>query len=163
MPALGHVLELTTASAHETAAVAGLLATRLRAGDVVTVSGELGSGKTTFVRGACRALGVVQPVTSPTFTIGHRYVGGRVEVTHLDLYRFAGVSAAEWGDLEPYFDDAVAFVEWPEAGAGVLPPARLAVVLAHVDPERRRLRLDAAEPALLEGIADAGPGVRHGD
>jgi tRNA threonylcarbamoyladenosine biosynthesis protein TsaE len=154
--------ELTTASADETEAVAGRLAERLAPGDVVTVSGELGSGKTTFVRGACRALGVVQPVTSPTFTIGHRYAG-RTDVSHLDLYRFAGFSAAEWGDLEPYFQDAIAFVEWPEAGAGSLPPARVAVRLEHVDPEHRRIRLDAAEPALLEGIADARPGVRHRD
>ena len=90
------------------------------------VSGELGTGKTTLVRGAARALGVTAPVTSPTFTIGHRY-RGRVDVSHLDLYRFHGVSAAEWGDLEPYFDGAVVFVEWPEAGAGRAPgcpPAR---------------------------------------
>jgi tRNA threonylcarbamoyladenosine biosynthesis protein TsaE len=155
-------VELETASAAETEAVAGRLAARLTPGDVVTISGELGTGKTTFVRGACRALGVVQPVTSPTFTIGHRY-RGRIEVSHLDLYRFAGLSPAEWGDLEPYFEGAVAFVEWPEAGAGVLPPPRVAVALAHVDPERRRVRLDAAEPALLEGIEDARPGLRHGD
>ena len=69
-------------------------------------------------------------MTSPTFTIGHRYQG-RVDVSHLDLYRFQGVSAAEWGDLEPYFDDAVVFVEWPEAGLDVLPAARFAVRLEH--------------------------------
>jgi tRNA threonylcarbamoyladenosine biosynthesis protein TsaE len=148
----GQVLELTTGSAAETEAIAGRLAARLERGDVVTVSGELGSGKTTFVRGACRALGVAQPVTSPTFTIGHRY-GGRVDVSHLDLYRFVGLSAAEWGDLEPYFEDAVAFVEWPEAGAGTLPAARLAVTLAHAGPESRVIRLAAAEPAVLEGLA----------
>ena len=155
-------VEITTASAEATQALAGRLAERLEPGDVVTVAGELGSGKTTFVRGACRALGVVQPVTSPTFTIGHRY-RGRADVSHLDLYRFAGFSPAEWGDLEPYFEDAIAFVEWPEAGAGALPAARVAVQLEHVDPEHRRIRLDAAEPALLEGIADADPRVRHGD
>ena len=105
----------------------------LRPGDVVTVAGELGSGKTTFVRGACRALGVTDAVTSPTFTIGHRYEG-HVAVSHLDLYRFTGFSHAEWGDLEPYFDDAVAFVEWPEAGAGVLPPRRASAWDA---PQRR--------------------------
>jgi tRNA threonylcarbamoyladenosine biosynthesis protein TsaE len=155
-------VELETASAAATEALAGTLAERLEPGDVVTVSGELGSGKTTFVRGACRALGVAQPVTSPTFTIGHRY-SGRVQVAHLDLYRFAGVSPAEWGDLEPYFDGTVAFVEWPEAGAGVLPEPRAAVTLRHLDPERRAIRLDAAEAALLEGIGDADPRVRHGD
>ena len=145
-------IALASASAGETERTAAALAERLRSGDVVTVSGELGSGKTTFVRGACRALGVTSPVTSPTFTIGHRYVGN-VEVSHLDLYRFADVSAAEWGDLEPYFDDAVVFVEWPEAGASVLPPARVAVTLEHAGGDCRRMVLAAAETALLEGIA----------
>ena len=143
------MVELVSLSAAETEAVGGSLAAKLEVGDVVTVRGELGAGKTTFVRGACRALGVAEPVTSPTFTIGHRY-RGRVDVCHLDLYRFAGLSPAEWGDLEPYFDDAIVFVEWPEAGSGVLPPARAAVVLEHVDEQRRRIRLDAMDVTLLE-------------
>ena len=124
----------------------------LQPGDVVTVSGELGAGKTTFVRGACRALGVTQPITSPTFTIGHRY-HGRVDVSHLDLFRFRDVSAAEWGDLEPYFDDAIVFVEWPEAGAGVLPAPRLSVRLQHGDGGTRLVTIER----------DADPGVRHRD
>jgi len=129
-------MQASTQSAEETEALAAGLAARLRVGDVVTVSGELGSGKTTFVRGACTALGVRENVTSPTYTIGHRYHGSGVEVSHLDLYRFEGFSAAEWGDLEPYFDDAIVFVEWPEAGAGVLPPPRYAVRLRHADGGR---------------------------
>ncbi|HEY8725660.1 MAG TPA: tRNA (adenosine(37)-N6)-threonylcarbamoyltransferase complex ATPase subunit type 1 TsaE [Gaiellaceae bacterium] len=137
----------------ETEEIAARLAADLRPGDVVTVSGELGSGKTTFVRGACRALGVEGAVTSPTYTIGHRYKG-RVDVSHLDLFRFSGVSAAEWGDLEPYFDDAVVFVEWPEAGAGVLPAPRVEVRLAHGEEEGQRL-------VTIRG--DADPGLRHGD
>jgi tRNA threonylcarbamoyladenosine biosynthesis protein TsaE len=122
------VLEAETDSAAETEAVAARLARRLAPGDVVLVSGDLGTGKTTFVRGACRALGVTGRVTSPTFTIGHRY-GGEVDVSHLDLYRFRGLSPAEWGDLEPYFEGAVVFVEWPEAGrgAGVEGAARVRV------------------------------------
>jgi tRNA threonylcarbamoyladenosine biosynthesis protein TsaE len=143
--------ELASASVGETERIAAALATRLASGDVVTVSGELGSGKTTFVRGACRELGVTAPVTSPTFTIGHRYAAA-VDVTHLDLYRFTDVSAAEWGDLEPYFDDAIAFVEWPEAGVAALPSARVAVTLEHAGGDRRRIVLAAAEAALLEGI-----------
>ena len=138
-------------SAEETESLAARLAERLHVGDVVTVSGELGSGKTTFVRGACRSLGVEQPVTSPTFTIGHRY-RGRIDVSHLDLFRFAGMSAAEWGDLEPYFDDSVTFVEWPEAGEGTLPPPRLRVRLEHVDVSKRRVLVDSGERALLEGL-----------
>jgi tRNA threonylcarbamoyladenosine biosynthesis protein TsaE len=156
------VLEIETGSARETEELGARLAVRLEAGDIVLVSGALGSGKTTFVRGACRALGVTEAVTSPTFTIGHLYAGD-VRVAHLDLYRVAGVSAAEWGDLEPYFDDTIAFVEWPEAGAATLPRARVRVGLAHVMPERRLVRLDAAEPALLEGLECADPGVRHGN
>jgi tRNA threonylcarbamoyladenosine biosynthesis protein TsaE len=120
---------------------------RLRPGDVVAVSGELGSGKTTFVRGACRALGVTGPVTSPTYTIGHRYEGS-VPVAHLDLYRFERVSEADWGALEPYFDDAVVFVEWPEAAGAALPAPRLRVRLGHVGETRRLI--------VLEGDADLG-------
>jgi tRNA threonylcarbamoyladenosine biosynthesis protein TsaE len=134
-------VEYDSSSAEATEAVGAELAGSLRPGEVVTISGELGTGKTTLVRGACRALGVVDRVTSPTFTIGHRY-RGRVNVSHLDLYRYAGVSAAEWGDLEPYFDGAVCFVEWPEAGQDVLPPARFAVSLEHAGRERRRIRVD---------------------
>jgi tRNA threonylcarbamoyladenosine biosynthesis protein TsaE len=134
---------METSSPEETEALAAELAARLVHGDVVTVSGELGSGKTTFVRGACEALGVRERVTSPTYTIGHRYHGTRTEVSHLDLYRFRqGVSAAEWGDLEPYFDGAIAFVEWPEAGAGVLPPPRYAVRMRHAAAERRAVSIE---------------------
>jgi tRNA threonylcarbamoyladenosine biosynthesis protein TsaE len=145
-------LSVATASAEETEALAARVAGRLRVGDVVTISGELGTGKTTFVRGAARALGVAGPVTSPTFTIGHRYAG-EVDVSHLDLYRFSGLSSAEWGDLEPYFSDAIVFVEWPEAGRDALPAARLEVRLEHAGGDDRRVRLVAAETALLEGIA----------
>lgn len=141
---------VATASAEETEAVAARLAKRLERGDVVTISGELGSGKTTFVRGACRALGIEAPVTSPTFTIGHRY-RGTIDVSHLDLFRFSGLSPAEWGDLEPYFEDAIVFVEWPEAGLEALPTARVAVRLEHAGGDDRRLELTAAETALLEG------------
>jgi tRNA threonylcarbamoyladenosine biosynthesis protein TsaE len=144
--------ELASASAGETERIAAGLAVRLEAGDVVTVSGELGVGKTTFVRGACRALGVTAPVTSPTFTIGHRYEGGSTVVSHLDLYRFTTVSAADWADLEPYFEDALVFVEWPEAGAVALPEPRLAVTLAHAGGDARRIVLTSREEALLQGV-----------
>jgi tRNA threonylcarbamoyladenosine biosynthesis protein TsaE len=145
-------MEATSASPAETEALAAALARELEAGDVVTVSGELGSGKTTFVRGACRARGVTVPVTSPTFTIGHRYPAEPADVSHLDLYRFQGFSAAEWGDLEPYFQDAICFVEWPEAAAGALPPARVEVRLSHMDPARRLITLASPEPSLLHRL-----------
>jgi tRNA threonylcarbamoyladenosine biosynthesis protein TsaE len=141
-----------TASAAETEAVAARLAARLKAGDVVTVSGELGAGKTTFVRGACRALGIQVPVTSPTFTVGHRY-RGNPDVSHLDLFRFQGVSPAEWGDLEPYFANAICFVEWPEAAADALPPVRVAVRLSHMDREHRTIEFESDDRQLLVEVA----------
>jgi tRNA threonylcarbamoyladenosine biosynthesis protein TsaE len=141
-------LELASSSAEDTERIAAKLAVELEPGDVVTVSGELGAGKTTFVRGACRALGVTGPVTSPTFTIGHRYAG-TVALAHLDLFRFQGFSAAEWGDLEPYFEDTICFVEWPEAAREALPPVRVAIGLRHVDREHRMVTLDSAEKSLL--------------
>jgi tRNA threonylcarbamoyladenosine biosynthesis protein TsaE len=156
------VIEIVSSSSEETEGVAASLVVLLAPGDVVTLAGELGTGKTTFVRGACRALGIEETVTSPTFTIAHRYAGP-TDVSHLDLYRFAGISPAEWGDLEPYFDDAIVFVEWPAAGAGVLPRARVEIVLEHVDPGRRRLRFDSDDAALLQGLDRAAAGVRHRD
>jgi tRNA threonylcarbamoyladenosine biosynthesis protein TsaE len=145
-------VELVSDAPEATARIAAAVVARLVPGDVVLVRGEIGAGKTTFVRGACRALGIEQPVTSPTFTIGHRYHGA-VDVSHLDLYRFQGLSAAEWGDLEPYFDDAIAFVEWPEEGVRALPAPRLEVLLEHETRERRRVVLETGDPALLEGFA----------
>ncbi len=143
-------MQFETASPDETEAVAATLAAVLEPGDVVTVSGELGSGKTTFVRGACRALGVTDAVTSPTFTIGHRYAG-RIPVAHLDLYRFTTVSAAEWGDLEPYFDETIVFVEWPEAAGEELPEPRVRARLRHRDLTHRLIELESEENSLLEG------------
>jgi tRNA threonylcarbamoyladenosine biosynthesis protein TsaE len=151
-------VELRSSSPAETEEIAARLARELIPGDVVTVSGELGAGKTTFVRGACRALGVTAPVTSPTYTIGHRYEG-EPDVSHLDLYRFTAVSAAEWGDLEPYFEDAIVFVEWPEAAAGGLPSVRAAVRLEHVDEGSRRIAIEG--DVTLGNAPD--PGLRHGD
>jgi tRNA threonylcarbamoyladenosine biosynthesis protein TsaE len=135
-------MEVVTASPEETEALAARLAATLRVGDVVAVSGELGAGKTTFVRGAVRALGVAGPVSSPTFTIGHRYEAP-VPVAHLDLYRLAGLDPEEWGDLEPYFDGTIAFVEWPEHGAAWLPRPRAVVTLSHVDESHRRIRISS--------------------
>jgi tRNA threonylcarbamoyladenosine biosynthesis protein TsaE len=146
-------LEVVTSSAAETEALGASVAQLLRPGDVVLVQGELGAGKTTLVRGACRALGIEEPVTSPTFSIGHLYRGS-LTVAHLDLYRFVGLSAAEWGDLEPYFDGTVAFVEWPEAGLAALPSPRLTLTLAHVSPQERRISADGPDERMLRRLAE---------
>ena len=121
----------SASSEQDTAALAAALAQELPHGAVVYVEGELGAGKTAFVRGAARALGVTGAVTSPTFTVAHLYEGGEGSVAHLDLSRSERVDEAAWGDLEPYFDDVRAvFVEWASAGAGVLPPAQAIVRIA---------------------------------
>jgi tRNA threonylcarbamoyladenosine biosynthesis protein TsaE len=144
---LSAVIEVVSSSPEDTERIAGALAAELAVGDIVTVSGELGTGKTTFVRGACRALGVAATVTSPTYAIGHRYAG-RVAVSHLDLYRFSAMSEADWGDLEPYFDEAVVFVEWPEAAARRLPPPRARVGLRLIARERRLIVVHGVEKVL---------------
>jgi tRNA threonylcarbamoyladenosine biosynthesis protein TsaE len=108
-------MRIETDSAEGTEHAAAELARRLRAGDVVLVSGDLGSGKTTFVRGACRALGVSDTVTSPTFTIGQVYGGnGAPEVAHLDLYRLESLAGEDPALLDDYLTpERIAFVEWP--------------------------------------------------
>jgi tRNA threonylcarbamoyladenosine biosynthesis protein TsaE len=124
------------------------LAAQLRPGDVVLVSGDLGAGKTTFVRGALRALGVREAVTSPTFVVGVLYDGTAGPLAHLDLYRLAGLADEDPGLLEPYFGpDTITFVEWPEraesdallGGRGI---ARH-VTLEHAGGDRRRIEVRA--------------------
>ena len=146
------MIELESASPEETERIAAALARELRSGDVVTVAGELGTGKTTFVRGAARALGITAPVTSPTYTIGNRYAG-EPDVSHLDLYRFDGMSNPEWGDLERYFDDAVVFVEWPEAADGWLPAPRARVRLRHLGSGHRLILLESSGKSLEIGLS----------
>ena len=132
-----------TNSAAETEALGARIAERLQPGDVVLLSGELGTGKTTLVRGACRALGVPGPVTSPTFTIGQRYGGGRMPVSHLDLYRLQTLEGEDPALLDDYLrPEGVAFVEWPAAGSGRLDRPALEVRLAHAGEERRRVEVE---------------------
>jgi tRNA threonylcarbamoyladenosine biosynthesis protein TsaE len=126
-----------TASPEETEALGARLAERLGPGDVVVVSGDLGAGKTTLVRGACRALGVQGPVTSPTFTIGQRY-RGRLPVSHLDLYRLEGIEGEDPALLDDYLTpDAVAFVEWPAVAEARLDRPALRVRLHHAGGDAR--------------------------
>ena len=134
---------IETASAAETEALGARVAERLRPGDVVVLSGEVGAGKTTLIRGAARALGVTEPVTSPTFTIGQRYGGGRLPVSHLDLYRLASLEGEDPALLDDYLGpDGVAFVEWPAAGAGRLGRPALEIRLGHLGEERRAIEVD---------------------
>lgn len=135
-----------SSSAAETEAVGAELAERLAPGDVVIVSGDVGAGKTTLIRGACRALGVGGPVTSPTFTIGQRYDGGRLPVSHLDLYRLSDLEREEPALLDDYIDsDSVAFVEWPAVAAPVLAErVALEARIEHSGGDRRSIEVLAA-------------------
>lgn len=138
MPA--EVVETDTPLQTET--LGAQIAAKLRGGDVVLVCGELGSGKTTLVRGAARALGVSDPVTSPTFSIGHRYRGSSLTVSHLDLYRLASIAAEDPALLADHMGPGrIAFVEWPESAEEELEQARLRVTLSHQGGDRRRIEV----------------------
>ena len=146
-----------TAGAAETEALAAQVAGGLVPGDLVLVSGELGAGKTTFVRGACRALGVDGPVASPTFTIGSRHEG-RVAVAHLDLYRLEGGADEDPALLADYLTpDTVAFVEWPERAPWSLGDPSLAVKLEHLGGDRRRIFVETKRASTSAARERADP------
>ena len=131
-----------TGSAEETEALGARLAANLHAGDVVAVTGELGAGKTTFVRGACRELGVdascrARPSRSATAT--RPPCRSRISTSTVS----PAWGPEEWGDLEPYFDGTIAFGQWPEHAGAWLPPIRAAVSLEHVDERHRRVRIES--------------------
>jgi len=147
-------VELVSESATETERVAAKLAQGLGPGDIVLVSGDVGTGKTTFVRGASHALGIQETVTSPSFTIGRRYPG-QPPVSHVDLFRLDSLEHEDPALLGDYLElDAVTFVEWPAAALPELEPGRivLRVRLEHLGGDRRRLRLEAEE-AVLDRLA----------
>jgi tRNA threonylcarbamoyladenosine biosynthesis protein TsaE len=135
-----------TSDPAETESLGAELANGLRDGDLVLVRGELGSGKTTLVRGAAHALGVTDHVTSPSFSIGHRYrAGERLTVSHLDLYRLADLDHEDPALLADYLGAGrIAFVEWPIDAARELVGARLRVSLKHLGEDRRRI--EVSEP-----------------
>jgi tRNA threonylcarbamoyladenosine biosynthesis protein TsaE len=131
-----------TETPRQTESLGAEIASKLSDGDVVLVCGELGSGKTTLVRGAARALGVSDPVTSPTFSIGHRYKGGDLTVSHLDLYRLSSVAGEDPALLADHLGPGrIAFVEWPEGAAAELQQAKMRVTLSHRGGDRRRIEV----------------------
>jgi tRNA threonylcarbamoyladenosine biosynthesis protein TsaE len=137
-------MRIETDSAEATELAAAQLAERLRPGDAVLVSGDLGSGKTTFVRGACRALGIEDPVTSPTFTIGQVYGGDGVpEVAHLDLYRLESLAGEDPALLDDYLTpDRIAFVEWPGIAEPAIVHVAARVAIEHAGADRRTIDIE---------------------
>jgi tRNA threonylcarbamoyladenosine biosynthesis protein TsaE len=136
-----------TNSPQETEAAGAELAARLKPGDVVLVSGELGAGKTTFVRGACRKLGVQGPVTSPTYTIGQVY-GARdgLEIAHIDLYRLQSLGGEDPALLDDYLTpQRIGFVEWPDVGEAAIERVAAWIRIDHAGGDTRRIQIAAAK------------------
>ena len=131
-------MKTTTSSAEQTRALGAALGGALRPGDVVVLGGDLGAGKTTLAQGIAAALGVKEPVTSPTFTIVQEY-DGTVPVAHVDVYRLESVGELFDLGFEEVLDDSrVTLVEWGDLVAPALPTERLAVrlELGATDDER---------------------------
>jgi tRNA threonylcarbamoyladenosine biosynthesis protein TsaE len=163
-------LELMAASAEDTRAIGGAVGTALLAGDVVSLTGDLGAGKTTFVQGAAVALGVQQPVLSPTFTLVREY-RGRIPVHHVDVYRLERLQdVLDLGFDEMVDGGAVVFVEWGDAIDPLLPEDHLDVAISiPSDEEGRALRLSSPNgawaarwPALASALARFVPGSEAG-
>lgn len=152
------VRKVKSSSADETEALGAQLALTLVPGDVVAVAGELGSGKTTFVRGAAFALGVEGPVRSPTFSIGHRYRAPTSSVCHLDLYRLESLDSEDPSLLDDHLGpDSICFVEWPEAAAGRLGSPRIEIKLRHTGPSSREIEIverECAREAVREPVGE---------
>jgi tRNA threonylcarbamoyladenosine biosynthesis protein TsaE len=131
-------------SPDETEHAASELAARLEPGDVVLVSGELGAGKTTFVRGAARALGVTGVVTSPTYTVGQVYAAANgSEIAHLDLYRLDSLDHEDPALIDDYLTpDRIAFVEWPAAGESMIDRVAARVRIEHAGGDSRVIHVE---------------------
>lgn len=129
-----------TSDPGETAQVGERLAAELSAGSVVAVRGDLGAGKTCFVRGVARGLGFCGMVTSPTFTLIHEYRSGRLPLYHVDLYRLTDVQQAVGIGLEDYLGgDGVTVIEWPERVAALLPAGTRWVEIQITGPTTRQI------------------------
>lgn len=153
-------LDVISPSGAETATLAAGMAKLLNPGDVVFLIGQLGTGKTFFIRSAAAALGVSEPVTSPSFTMAQTY-SGKITVHHLDLYRLQNFSAEDALDFEPFFEnDAVTFVEWPEQAQPFIEKPAVIIKLEHLDISSRRITFDCEKEDLKKALEDliAGAG-----
>lgn len=153
------MLSALLASEEETETFARAVARLLAPGDTVFLSGPLGAGKTFFIRAAARALGVREPVTSPSFTMAQTY-HGRVAVHHLDLYRLADFSAEDMPDFEPFFEpDAITFIEWPRRAEPFLEAPALMLELEHADLSSRRVRVAGGRADMIKRLEDTYAGA----
>ena len=143
--------EVVTISVEETRQVAEELARGLSAGSLLALYGDLGSGKTCFVSGIARALGVNEPVTSPTFTIINEY-SGNLPLYHMDLYRISHPDELFGLDLNAYFNaDGITVIEWPERAGDLLPAERINIEFAVLEGQsRRRIRISGGNAEMLK-------------
>ncbi|MCC6628634.1 MAG: tRNA (adenosine(37)-N6)-threonylcarbamoyltransferase complex ATPase subunit type 1 TsaE [Chloroflexi bacterium] len=152
-------LDVISHSAGSTRRVGERLGRRLRGGDIVLLSGDLGAGKTTFAQGLAAGLGVTGPVASPTFTLINEYAGrtagGAVTLAHIDLFRLAGADAAMLG-LDDYLEatDVICVVEWPQMAPDAWPSTALIVDFIVLSDAKRRLTLRPAGPEAGRYAAD---------
>jgi len=158
------VIQLTTSSARETQEVASKIAALIEQGDLVLLVGELGAGKTTFAQGFGQALGIVEPITSPTFTLAREYEGQRLTMHHLDVYRLEQIDEVLDLALPELLDSAsVTLIEWGDAIIPALPGEYLEVRLEYGDDDDERvisvrpvghrwLSRDTALTRTLEGL-----------
>jgi len=133
-------VEVETHSPEETAALGKALAVYLKAGDVISLTGELGTGKTKFTQGLAEGLRVTQRVTSPTFAVLKEYPGSGITLYHFDAYRLNGEKdLIELGCEEYFYGDVVSVIEWGEKAGGLLPVDTLTVVFRYGDESADRL------------------------
>jgi tRNA threonylcarbamoyladenosine biosynthesis protein TsaE len=136
---------LESLSAEETMAIGRKLADKLKAGDVITLSGVLGAGKTTLVKGVALSLGITEPVTSPTFTLIQEYEG-RLPLYHVDLYRIGEADEVEDLGLEEYLSGpGVTLIEWPDKAASFLPPHTVHVEISVREGGRRECIIEGMD------------------
>ena len=148
--------EFDSTSPQDTERAAAALAPVLEPGDVVLLAGDVGTGKTTFVRAACRALGVTDRVTSPSFTIGQTY-SGPLPVAHVDLFRLDDLESEDPALLADYLTpERIAFVEWPGAGLPWIDRDRvvLELALSHAGGDHRHISA-AGAPAAVAAVRPA--------
>jgi len=146
-------LEILSQSEEQTAGIAAHLAKSLMPGDIIFLIGQLGAGKTFFIRRAGEALGVTEPVTSPSYTMAQTYASGPVRVHHLDLYRLSAFNAEDALDFEEFFEeDAITFVEWPESAVPYLAEPDAVIRIDHVDLNSRRISIESKNSRIAAGL-----------
>lgn len=153
------MISCATRSVGETRLLGAAVASVAASGDLIALSGDLGAGKTALVQGFAAALGVAQPVTSPTFVLANRYEGQTV-VNHLDAYRLNGMAEAHDLALPELLDDGVTLVEWGDVISAALPADRLEIAIGFgAGPDDRSLGLTACGPSWMERRAALGRAV----